>query len=312
MTAILTCIGMAQEQPVKGERNSSGALTTAWTKITGLGAGGTTYKSITIINTGTDTIFRTINAVDTLAASRSKWAIILPGLIDDKLKSVIGDSVFLKGNGVNGKYILNSAYRNSIQGQDGGQSVYSSNVVVTSLNTQNDTIHVHGTYYKEFIVTDSILCISAASHAAATIIGNSATASGVNWLKFLNIAASANGKIILTGMQINSDSLNVYSGVVILNNDTTKSAKIADNAQNVFASETFNYRVAEIPFSLQTLGVGTGSTGLWDCQYIPNWEATADANKNVYGKIVATSTAILKLNGYIRVKLKGWQEVIVP
>lgn len=184
------------------------------------------------------------------------------------------------------------------------------NVALTS--SQNDTIQVHGTYLVPFMATDSILCVSAASHAAGTALGNSATAGSVNWLKFLNVANVANGQFVLQAVQFNDDSLSAFSGVLFLYNDTTKIAKIADNAQNIFASESFNYRVTEVLFSLQTTGCGTGSTGLWDYQDVPNRLLTAGSGKGIFGKVVVSSTALPKLNGYFRVKIKGYYWVIVP
>ena len=132
-------IVMAQEQPIKGERNANGSLTTSWTKVNGLGiTGSVTYKSITIINTG-DTLKYTTNAVDTLAASFNKWGTILPGMVDNKLQTVIGDSIFLKSTSASGKYALMATIRNSIQGEGGGQSVYSPTVTATISGTSQVT-----------------------------------------------------------------------------------------------------------------------------------------------------------------------------
>lgn len=188
---------------------------------------------------------------------------------------------------------------------------------VTTLNTRNDTIAIHGVYFKEAVVVDSIQMTMPAStgpvavHAAGTILANSATAGNVVWLKFLNVAAVASGHFRIEDMAVSSDSLCAFSGLLILNNDTLKLLKIADNAQNNFGGENFNQRVAELPFSLQTSGVGTGSTSVWDYQTFNRW-ATADASKNVYGKIVATSSATPKFNGWMRFKLKVLQQIIVP
>ena len=104
-------------------------------------------------------------------------------------------------------------------------------ITIGGINTQNDTIAIHGVYFKEVAVVDSIqMTIPVAAHAAGAILANSATAGNVVWLKFLNVAAVASGNFRIEDMAVSSDSLCAFSGLLILNNDTTKFLKIADNA----------------------------------------------------------------------------------
>jgi hypothetical protein len=102
------------------------------------------------------------------------------------------------------------------------------------------------------------------------------------------------------------------NGTLATYNDTTKVPKIADNAQNVFLSEVFNYRCGEFIFATSTTAVGTGSSGTWgSVENIGRW-ATADASKNIYGKLIANSAWTPKLGGWVRVEMSGIQEIIVP
>jgi hypothetical protein len=176
-----------------------------------------------------------------------------------------------------------------------------------SVGRQNT--NVSGAYYKLAYVTDSVQIASSTSHAANTVLTNSTQ----NWLKFTGVAATNGGKFILENVQTNGDSLCKATIELILNNDTTKIAKIADNAQNVWASGGFNYRVAEIPFTLKGDAVGTGSTGTWDfVTGIDEIANCASTSKDIFGKLVAVTAYTPALNGYIRIKLKVWQEVVTP
>lgn len=293
-------IVMAQEQPVKGERNSSGVLTTAWTKVTGLGiTGSVTFKSITLINLG-DTLKYTTNATDTLSASYAKWGTILPSLIDDKLKSVIGDSIFLKSVSANGKYILTASVRNSIQGQDGGQSVYNPSVTATvnGISSVHDSTTFSDTAY---ITINQWKGAAALTYTSGYIVDTNQNVGG----SFFSLtAARANGMGgYITAIDMGADTANTTGATfdILIFRDTVGfgAALQANNTQWITSFDMGKFYVGHEYVTLTAYGTTGGARGY--TQTMIPFKCRAD-KRSLFFLIIANGAYKPAYNAHFRVR----------